>query len=339
MVSTAEFARRGATDWPVSSPRSGLSPHLAAFRRVHAQDLSGAANSRGGPPCSQKEKAGPQPSAAGSSCCCGRSVFLSCTGSGCYLPSGCTPFSPDFSFGAIGLLDDFLSLRHLRSLGLSPLQKIILVSAVSTALYFAFPYVSRAPLQVPFASVTLSLPPIAFFFLAWAVYLWTTNSMNLTDGLDGLATGVTILILCGFLVIAPTRELAGVILPLIAILTGFLWVNAHPAHLFLGDVGSFALGGVVAALALASGAVLILPLLAGLLVLESGSVILQVACFRLTGKRIFMISPLHHHFESAEGIRHSYLLPAVEWPEPKITLRLWIVQALFVGLGIFAARF
>jgi len=248
-------------------------------------------------------------------------------------------FFAGLSFGAIGLLDDFLSLRHLRSLGLSPLQKIILVSAVSTALYFAFPYVSRAPLQVPFASVTLSLPPIAFFFLAWAVYLWTTNSMNLTDGLDGLATGATILILCGFLVIAPTRELAGVILPLIAILTGFLWVNAHPAHLFLGDVGSFALGGVVAALALASGAVLILPLLAGLLVLESGSVILQVACFRLTGKRIFMISPLHHHFESAEGIRHSYLLPAVEWPEPKITLRLWIVQALFVGLGIFAARF
>lgn len=248
-------------------------------------------------------------------------------------------FFAGLSFGAIGLLDDFLSLRHLRSLGLSPLQKIILVSAVSTALYFAFPHVSRAPLEVPFASVTLSLPPIAFFFLAWAVYLWTTNSMNLTDGLDGLAAGATILILCGFLVIAPTRELAGVILPLIAILTGFLWVNAHPAHLFLGDVGSFALGGVVAALALASGSALILPLLAGLLVLESGSVILQVACFRLTGKRIFMISPLHHHFESAEGIRHSYLLPAVEWPEPKITLRLWIVQALFVGLGIFAARF
>ncbi len=242
-------------------------------------------------------------------------------------------------FGVVGLLDDLLSLCYQRSLGLSPSQKIMLVSAVSAALYFAFPHVGRTAFQVPFASVTLTLPPIAFFFLTWAVYLWTTNSMNLTDGLDGLATGATILILCGFLVIAPTRELAGVILPLIAILTGFLWVNAHPAHLFLGDVGSFALGGVVAALALATGSALILPLLAGLLVLESGSVILQVACFRLTGKRIFMISPLHHHFESAEGIRHSYLLPAVEWPEPKITLRLWIVQALFVGLGIFAARF
>jgi phospho-N-acetylmuramoyl-pentapeptide-transferase len=248
-------------------------------------------------------------------------------------------FFAGLSFGTVGLLDDLLSLRHRRSLGLSPLQKIVLVSAVSTVLYFAFPHVGRAPLEVPFASVSLSLPPIALFFLIWAVFLWTTNSMNLTDGLDGLATGATILILCGFLVIAPTRELAGVILPLIAILAGFLWVNAHPANLFLGDVGAFALGGVVAALAVATGSALILPLLAGLLVLESGSVILQVACFRLTGKRIFMISPLHHHFESAEGITHSYLLPAVEWPEQKITLRLWIVQALFVGLGIFASRF
>jgi len=187
--------------------------------------------------------------------------------------------------------------------------------------------------------VTLSLPSIAFFFLAWAVFLATTNSINLTDGLDGLATGVSILILCGFLIIVPTREFAGVIFPLIAILAGFLWVNAYPARLFLGDVGSFALGGVVAGVALASGTALILPLLAGLLVLESGSVILQVSCYRLTGQRIFKMSPLHHHFEHAEGIDHPYFLPAAEWPEPKITLRLWIVQALFVGLAVLSGRF
>ena len=242
-------------------------------------------------------------------------------------------------FGAVGLLDDLLSLRYKRSLGLSPLQKIVLISAVSAALFFAFPHVSRTAVQIPFASRTLLLPPIVFFFLSWAAYLWTTNSMNLTDGLDGLATGVTILILCGFLVIVPDRELVGVTLPLVALLIGFLWVNAHPARLFLGDVGAFALGGVVAALALVSGTVFILPVLAGLLVLESGSVILQVASFRLTGKRIFMMSPLHHHFESAEGVGHSHLLPALEWPEHKITLRFWIVQALCVGLGILAAHF
>ena len=241
-------------------------------------------------------------------------------------------------FGAVGLLDDLLSLRHRRSLGLSPLQKIALVSGVSAVLYFTFPHVGRTPLEVPFASVTVSLPPIGFFLVSWAVYLWTTNSMNLTDGLDGLAAGTAILILCGFLVVAPGRESAGAVLPLVAILVGFLWVNTYPARLFLGDVGSFALGGVVAALALVTGSALILPLLAGLLLLESGSVVLQVACFRLTGTRIFMISPLHHHFESGEGVTHKYLLPAVRWPEPTITLRLWIVQALFVGLGIVAAR-
>ena len=258
---------------------------------------------------------------------------------GLFSLNGLFVFAAGLSFGAVGLFDDLLSLRYKRSLGLSPSQKIMLVSAVSVALYFAFPHVGRTALQVPFTSVTLSLPPVAFFFFAWAVYLWTTNSMNLTDGLDGLATGVSILILCGFLIIVPTREFVGVILPLIAILVGFLWVNANPAHLFLGDVGAFALGGVVAGVALASGTALILPLLAGLLVLESGSVILQVSCYRLVGKRIFKVSPLHHHFEHAEGIDYPYFLPAVEWPEPKITLRLWIVQALFVGLAVLAGRF
>ncbi len=253
--------------------------------------------------------------------------------------NGLFVFATGLSFGAVGLLDDLLSLRYRRSLGLTPSQKAILVTVVSVVLFFAFSHIARIPLQVPFASVTLSLPSIAFFFLAWAVFLATTNGMNLTDGLDGLATGVSILILCGFLIITPTREFAGVILPLIAILVGFLWVNAYPARLFLGDVGSFALGGVVAGLALVSGTALILPLLAGLLVLEWGSVILQVSCYRLIGKRIFKISPLHHHFEHAEGIDHPYFLPAVEWPEPKITLRLWIVQALFVGLAVLACRF
>ena len=247
-------------------------------------------------------------------------------------------FLAGLSFGAIGLLDDILSLRYHRSLGLSALQKVLLATGVAVILFFAFPQVIRTPLRVPFASLVVLPSLIPSFFLAWSVFLLTTNSMNLTDGLDGLATGVSILILCGYLALAPGRELVAVILPLIGVLVGFLWVNAYPARLFLGDIGSFALGGVVAGLALASGTALILPLLAGLLVLEAGSVILQVSSFRLTGRRIFKISPLHHHFEHAEGIDYSYLLPTVEWPEPKITLRLWILQGLFVGLGILAAR-
>jgi phospho-N-acetylmuramoyl-pentapeptide-transferase len=241
-------------------------------------------------------------------------------------------------FGGIGFLDDFLSLHHKRSLGLSPLQKVLLSTSLSVVLFFTFPYVARIPVQVPFSSLTLSLPTTLSFLLFWGVFLATTNSMNLTDGLDGLATGTTLLILCGYLLLFPSHAILPVILPLVGILVGFLWVNAYPAQLFLGDVGSFALGGVVAALALTSGTALILPLLAGLLVLEASSVILQVGYYRLTKRRIFKISPLHHHFEHAEGIDYPYLLPNVEWPEPKIVLRLWIVEGISVGLGLLAAR-
>lgn len=253
-------------------------------------------------------------------------------------PEGLFIFLAGLSFGGIGLVDDLLSLRHNRSLGLHAYQKILLTTALSIFLFFLFQRIIQVPVRVPFSSLTLLLSPVLSFLLLWAVFLATTNSMNLTDGLDGLAVGVTLLILTGYLVIFPGPKLSGVILPLVGILAGFLWINTYPARLFLGDVGSFALGGTVAALALVSGTALILPLLGGLLVFESGSVILQVASYRFTGRRIFKISPLHHHFERAEGVDYPHLLPLVEWPEPKITLRLWIVQGLFVGLGILATR-
>lgn len=240
------------------------------------------------------------------------------------------------SFGAIGFLDDFLSLRRNRSLGLSPRQKILLSTIIAAVLFFAFPYVGRVPVQIPFSTLTFVLPVVPAFLLAWAVFLATTNGMNLTDGLDGLATGTTLIILFAYVFLFPGGTTTPVILPLIGILGGFLWVNAYPARLFLGDVGSFAMGGVVAGVAITSGTQLILPLLAGLLVLETSSVIIQVGYYRLTRKRIFKISPLHHHFEHAEGIDYSYLLPNVEWPEPKIVLRLWIVQGVCVGAGVLA---
>lgn len=240
------------------------------------------------------------------------------------------------SFGGIGFLDDFLSLRRRRSLGLSPRQKILLSTILVGALFLVFPQIGRVSVQVPFSTLTFMLPPGLAVLLAWAVFLATTNGMNLTDGLDGLATGTTLIILFGYLLLFSGGASTPVILPLIGILGGFLWVNAYPARLFLGDTGSFAMGGVVAGLAVTSGTQLVLPLLAGLLVLETSSVIIQVSYYRFTGKRIFKISPLHHHFERAEGIDYSYLLPNVEWPEPKIVLRLWIVQGICVGAGVLA---
>ncbi len=238
------------------------------------------------------------------------------------------------AFGAIGLLDDLVSLRHRRSLGLKPTQKILLGTALSVAFFFAFRPVLDGPLCVPFSHLLLRLPAFVHFLLVWGVFLATTNSVNLTDGLDGLASGAVALALLGYLLIAP--GFSGVILPLLGVLVGFLWVNGHPARVFLGDVGAFGLGGALGAVALASGTALVLPLLGGLFVLEMGSVIVQVAALRLFGRRLFKISPLHHHFEHAEGIDYPFLLPATEWPEARIVLRFWIVEAVFVVLGVLA---
>lgn len=239
-------------------------------------------------------------------------------------------------FGGIGLIDDLLSQVHKRSLGLLPHQKIVLSFLATITLFFTFPSLAHIPILVPFSHATFVLPRAAFFFLLVGVFLSTTNSMNLTDGLDGLATGTSLIILAGYTILFHDHMTLATILPLMGILTGFLWVNTYPARLFLGDVGSFALGGAVAGLAITTGTSLSLPLLAGLLVAESSSVIVQVTYFKLTGRRIFKISPFHHHFEVAKGIDYSYLLPNVEWPEPKIVTRLWIVQAILVTVGVMS---
>lgn len=245
-------------------------------------------------------------------------------------------FTSALLFGGIGLIDDIISQVHKRSLGLLPRQKIILSLLATLVLFLAFPSLVRTAILVPFSHSTFVLTRVGFFFLLAAVFLATTNSMNLTDGLDGLATGTSLIILAGYAVLFHDHATLATILPLIGTLIGFLWVNTYPARIFLGDVGSFALGGAVAALAITTGTSLCLPLLAGLLVAESSSVILQVTYFKLTGRRVFKISPFHHHLEAAEGIDYPYLLPNIEWPEPKIVMRLWIVQGVLVAIGVIS---
>ncbi|MBU0595578.1 phospho-N-acetylmuramoyl-pentapeptide-transferase [Candidatus Bipolaricaulota bacterium] len=243
-------------------------------------------------------------------------------------------------YGGIGWLDDWLSIRKRHSTGLTVVQKLGLASLASLLLYFVFTDVVAAPLALPFTSLTVSLPPVAVFFVTWLVFLATTNSLNLADGLDGLAGGLALLIVCGLLVLAPTRGHLLLGFPLIAALLGFLWTNVHPAALFLGDVGSFAIGGIIAALALASGLSLVLPLLAGVLVLEAAAVLLQVSLFRLTGKRLFKMAPLHHHFEAAVAPQErKCLIRSYEWPETKVTARFLILQALFIAVAVWAGSF
>jgi len=241
-------------------------------------------------------------------------------------------------FGALGLTDDVLSICKKHSTGLTAAQKIVLGSAISIGLFFIFRDQILVSQQVPFANLRIALPWIAGFFLNWVLFLASTNSANLTDGLDGLVGGVSVLVLSGFLVMFPSMDNLMLILPLIGALAGFLWLNAHPASLFLGDVGSFALGGVIGSLALVNGAALLLPILAGVFVLEAVSVILQVVVLRLTGKRLFKMSPLHHHFEYSPNRGVAHWLPAFEWPEPRITARLMLLQIGFVFLAIWAAR-
>ena len=203
------------------------------------------------------------------------------------------------AFGGMGLADDIISLRRKHSTGLTGIQKILVGSLIAISLFMLFKEEILVPQRIPFSSSHVILPPIVGFFLTWVLFVASTNSANLTDGLDGLAGGISILVLGGFAIAFPNNSNLLLTLPLIAALIGFLWLNAYPASLFMGDVGSFALGGIIGALALANGAAFLLPILAGVFVLEAASVILQVGLLRLTGKRVFKMSPLHHHFEAS----------------------------------------
>lgn len=269
-------------------------------------------------------------------------------------------------FGLVGFIDDLLKVRAQKSMGLSGWSKIVgqlLVIVPFAVVALNFPNEFGETPASPYISLFRDIPGLWFFaltpILAWALYiLWitiigvaTTNGANITDGLDGLATGVGIFVVGAFSLISfwkfkqscysealdaavaaacyETREplsLATVAAAFASALIGFLWWNAPKAKLFMGDVGSMAIGGVVAAMAILTRTELLLLLVGGVFVLAPGSVILQRIYKKLTGgKQIFLVSPFHHHLE-LRG-----------WPEVTIVVRLWIVTAMFAvaGIGLF----
>jgi phospho-N-acetylmuramoyl-pentapeptide-transferase len=242
------------------------------------------------------------------------------------------------SYGSIGLVDDLIGLCKRRSLGLPIRYKLLLQSLLALGLFLGLKAAGLPMLvKVPFARTWLELPLWAHGFLTIFVLVGTTNAMNLTDGLDGLATGVTVIMLLPFLwLLQGELELWGAAIIFAGALLGFLWFNAYPAQLFLGDTGSMALGGFLGMLSLLSGTALILPLLGGVLVAEALSVMLQVTSYRLFHVRIFKVSPLHHHFERAKGVDYRFLLPNRELEEPQITVRFWIASGLLALLGLWA---
>ena len=205
------------------------------------------------------------------------------------------------AFGFIGFIDDFLKIVHRKNLGLRAYQKMILLLIVSYGFGY---YAANNPeigtsIILPFTGKSLNL---GYYYIPFIIVYFaaTTNAVNLTDGLDGLATSITILVMTFFIIVSYNMgyyTLSVFCAVIAGALLGFLRYNAFPAQVFMGDTGSLALGGAVAAVAMILKLPLLVIIVGGIYVMETLSVILQVASFKLTGKRIFKMSPLHHHFE------------------------------------------
>jgi phospho-N-acetylmuramoyl-pentapeptide-transferase len=248
-------------------------------------------------------------------------------------------------FGGIGFLDDYLKFIRKRPEGLTLKYKLgsQTIGALAIAVYlYLYPIVEVEPtkLNVPFFTkppIDLGLLYIPFIVL---VIVGASNAVNLTDGLDGLATGSVIFAAITYTgltyvaghykfaeylripYVSGCGELTVFLGALIGACLGFLWFNAHPAQIFMGDTGSLMLGGVLGTIAVLTKNELLLLIIGGLFVIEALSVILQVGYYKLKRKRIFRMSPLHHHFE------------LVGWPEPKITIRFWIIAIIFALLSL-----
>ena len=247
--------------------------------------------------------------------------------------------------GAIGFGDDWLKVRRQRSLGLNKRGKIILQLLVGVGFALAVQHFAHVDTVISFTRA--SVPGVALgtaLWLVWATFIVTAgaNAVNLTDGLDGLAAGASAFTFAGLTLIGywqyrhvqiyhvhAALDLALAAIAMAGACVGFLWWNAAPARIFMGDTGSLAIGTALACLALEMNVQLLLPVLGGLFVVVTLSVIIQVISFRVFHTRVFRMAPIHHHFELAG------------WPETTVIVRFWIFSALCtaVGLGIFYADF
>ncbi|MBK5968233.1 MULTISPECIES: phospho-N-acetylmuramoyl-pentapeptide-transferase [Thiorhodovibrio] len=252
------------------------------------------------------------------------------------------------AFGLIGLIDDYRKLILRDSRGLPARYKYLLqtVFGLAAALYLYFTAASphETELLVPyFKEVAIQLGPF-FILFAYLVIVGASNAVNLTDGLDGLAVLPAVLVAGGlgimvyaaghaeianYLKIPHIPEVGEVVIfcgALVGSGLGFLWFNTYPAQVFMGDVGALALGAALGAIAVVANQELVLFIMGGIFVLETLSVMLQVASFKLTGKRIFRMAPLHHHYE-LKG-----------WPEPRVIVRFWIVTVVLVLIGLASLK-
>ena len=255
------------------------------------------------------------------------------------------------AFGAIGFADDYLKVVKKRNLGLTARKKLLGQFAVGLLVGLAVYLLARVEPQeystrVVFPFFKQVVPDLGVLYVVFAILLLTlsSNAVNLTDGLDGLAIGTTLVAAAAFTGLAylsgharfadyldllyrpGTGELTVFCGAMVGASMGFLWWNCYPAQVFMGDVGSLALGGALGTVAILIKQELLLFVVGGLFMIEAFSVILQVASFRLTGKRVFRMSPLHHHFE------------LVGWKEPQIIIRFWIVAFIFALFSLMTLK-
>jgi phospho-N-acetylmuramoyl-pentapeptide-transferase len=238
--------------------------------------------------------------------------------------------------GAVGFLDDFIKLTHRRSLGLRGRWKLVLLALITVGVAFAARH-QHLPTTVfvPLVHWNVNLS-YAWYGLLFLVIAGTANGVNLADGIDGLAAGTGIISLVTFTAIAVVTyirsgnpggrfdsrlDLAIVGAALIGATIGFLWYNAFPAEVIMGDTGAMGLGGALAALAIFTKTIFLLLLIGGIFAIEALSVIIQVISFKYWGRRVFLMAPIHHHFEMKA------------WSETKIMVRFWIVTAILCAVG------
>jgi phospho-N-acetylmuramoyl-pentapeptide-transferase len=238
--------------------------------------------------------------------------------------------------GAIGFLDDFIKLTHRRSLGLRGRWKLVLLALITVGVGFAAEHQDLpTSVFIPVVHWNVQLS-YGWYILLFLVIAGTVNGVNLTDGIDGMAAGTGIIALITFTAISVVTyirsgnpnhrfdsrlDLAIVGAALIGALIGFLWYNAAPAEVIMGDTGSFAIGGALAAMAIFTKTISLLLLIGGIFLIEALSVIIQVISFKYFNRRVFLMAPIHHHFEMKA------------WSETKIMVRFWIVTAILCAVG------
>ncbi len=228
---------------------------------------------------------------------------------------------------AIGFIDDYLKITRRRSLGLSARYKLLLQFGLALGLW----YVARhtvgldSSLELRISHASLNIPDAVYPLVIFLVIAGSSNAVNLTDGLDGLAAGCCAIVLLAYTAITfittGQHSLSLLSACLVGGCIGFLWFNSFPASIFMGDTGSLGLGGAIGALAVMTQTEILLIITGGIFVIEALSVALQVAAFKMFRRRVLLMAPVHHHFE------------LLAWSETKIMLRFWIIAAVCSGIG------